>query len=207
MIGAIVAKGGDGAVKLGPGLPLEEIPAGPADEIEILGGAAGLLQAVWWRGRLAHHPGARTASRLADGESFSGEPGLHPPFAGEPGAWLHVPHPALERAGLVGARIAAAGLDLAEFAPGLGLLAGDDPAGDPWFEPYRVLARLPWREARIRRWLAAHDAGEVTVKTRGGAVDANRAQLRLRGKGARPFVLFGLRLGLKRVAWVADPVR
>ena len=188
VIGAILAKGGDGAVKLGPGLPLEEIPAGPGDEVEILGGPAGLLQAVWWRGRLAFQPGVRTASRLTDG----------------PGAWLHVPHPALERAGLVGARIAAAGLALAQFTPGLGLLTGPEPAGDPWFGSYRILARMPWREARIRHWLAAHDAGQVTVRTRGGAVDANRAQLRLRGDGSRHLVLFGLRLGVKRVALITE---
>jgi len=65
---------------------------------------------------------------------------------------------------------------------------------------------MPWRVKRIRKWLDEHDAGTVVVKTRGGAVDANRAARDLRGAGATRFVVFALRIGRRKIGVITSGV-
>ncbi len=189
------------AWKLGPGAPLTEIPGVSEREIEIVGDRQGLLQCVVWSGPLARAPGQRTATRLRNGEplTFTAAPGAESPDpANGVGEYLLVPDAALERAGLVAARVGARGF--AELAPGLGLLTGDRAIDDPWFESHHVLATMSWRERRIGAWLDQHGGGEVVVRTRGRAVDVDRAGRALRRGGDRRFVVFGLRLGKRVIA-------
>ena len=91
----------------------------------------------------------------------------------------------------------------AELAAGLGILTCQTPLDDPWFERHEILAELPWREQKIREWLEEHDGGIVTVRTRDRAVSTDAVQMALRGTGATPFTLFGLRLGRRIVCFVA----
>jgi len=186
-----------GACKLGPGIPLP-LPGRPdGSEIEFLQEGGRLVQAVLWTGALACHPDRRTATLLPEGLSISGAPEALPGDGGMPveGDWLLEPRPALERAGLVPRALESVSGDPRELAPGLGLLHGAEPSSSPWFTDWRVAATLPLREKAIRAWLREHDAGEVVVRTRGGAVEVDRWSRRLRGTGTCSWVVFGLRLG------------
>jgi hypothetical protein len=204
---ALLERSRGAGCKLGPGipLPLPDRPAG--SELEFLQEGNRLVQAVLWTGDLAEHPDHRTATLLPSGETISGVPVDSPLGDDLPaeGDWLLEPAPALERAGLVGAVLETVGGAPCELAPGLGLLHGAEAAGSPWFDDWRIEAVLPLRERPIKAWLRSHDAGEVVVRTRGGAIEVDRWTRLLRGDGANPFVVFGLRLGMTTRAIVTQP--
>ncbi|MCA8959158.1 MAG: hypothetical protein KDC38_01545 [Planctomycetes bacterium] len=187
-----------GSIKLGPGVDLDDVPETDQGELEWIEDAGELVQCVWWTGELARDRGRRRATMLPSGESIVGEPRAVAVIGdGRFDAWLYVPRPAIERARLV--HTVADPLALREVIGGLGLLTGPEHHESAWWTSYRVLEVLPWREGRIAQWLRAHDAGEVVVKSRGRAIDANRAARALRGSGATPYTVFGLRSGAKRI--------
>jgi hypothetical protein len=189
----------DGAIKLGPGVDFDALPPGEDREVEIINERGTLVQAILWCGRLALHAGARTATRLPESLSCTGVPRPWPrPPVGGFGRFLVLVDPAVERAGLAG--VVCRTLPVDEVHPGLGVLTSDEPVDDPWLTMFEVLARMPWRIERIGAWLEANGAGVVEVKTRGGAIDPDDVQRRVRGSGAASFTLFGLRLDRKLVA-------
>ncbi len=192
-----------GAIKLGPGVDRADVRAALGDEpfeIEYVSEHGRLTQAVVWLGALRGGHAA-TAAALRENASLvlSGEPG-EPPM-GKVGAWLVDPDPAFERAGLLRAACAHAGLRA--FCPGLGVLTGDAPPRDaPFFPAFQIVERTAWNARRVRETLRALGAGVVEVKTRGGVVDTDRAQAELRGEGRVPFAVFVLRLGRAVEAFV-----
>lgn len=192
--------GRDAAVKLGPGAPLGELDLDGC-EVEVIGEPHGLVQTVVWSGRLAHHAGQRTATALPTGRTFSAMPSplRHSDVTG---AALYVAHPAIERAELTAA--CTAGSELGELHPGLGILTGP-LLEHPWLTSYEVIEEMPWREARVREALRAHDAGVVTVRTRDRAVNPDLAARRLRGDGSVPLDLFVLRCGTAIRAFITRP--
>ncbi len=201
VIDDLLAHSPDGAIKLGPGVAFDSLPDLARREVEIIAEGRSLVQAVLWCGRLALHPGSRTATRLPEGISFTGDPSRRVRAAsGAFGRYLFVLDPAVERAGLGGA--ACSSLPLEEAYPGLGILTGDEPVESPWLERFRIAVRLPWRVKTVKTWLDDHGAGLVTVRTRGHAIDAERAQRDLRGSGTERFTVFGLRLGRPVVALI-----
>ncbi len=196
----------DGAVKLGPGVDLDALPAGPDREIEIIAENGTLVQAVLWCGRLAPGGGRRTATALPEGRSVTATPAPFACTAGDGFAdHLLLIDPAVERAGLTGA--VCRDLPVREAYPGLGILTADTPVASPWLTTYDVLAQLPWRTRRVAQWLAAHDGGAVTVRTRDRAVDCDALQVQLRGAGSRSHTVFGLRLGRRVVAVITRAAR
>ncbi len=192
----VARKAKGAAIKLGPGVELDALPFPKDTELEMLADSRGLLQAVLWTGDLAHSRGQRRASDLRTEQSFVGTTEEDAPFVDAPMRFIHVPHPAIDRLRLTGS--CSAGTAMAEFCPGLGYLTSDAPSDSAWFRDFEVHAAMPWRIPKLRNWLSAHDAGTIIVKTRGAAVFPERAQKELRGKGARSFTVFGLRLG-KRI--------
>jgi len=200
----------DGAIKLGPGVDLEALPTEGSGgrEVEVINEGGTLVQAVLWCGRLALHPGKRTATRLPEGLSFTAKPQAMP--LAESAArqafeqFLYVADPAIERADLLGALCR--DLPVREAHPGLGILTSAEHVENPWLSAFEVLAQLPWRPRKIKEWLSAHDGGIVEVKTRGKAVDTDFAQHDLRGAGRQPYTIFALRLGRKIMAIITRPV-
>lgn len=194
----------DGAIKLGPGVDLDtliDIAPTHTTEVEIINENGTLVQAVLWCGKLAERPGERTATRLdATGATrYSGVPSPIPQSASAAfTGYLLVPDPAIERAGLVGTLAAKLGIQ-SPFPP-LGLLCADAPVDSPWFATFEVFGEMPWRIPAIRTWLKANDGGIVEVKTRGGAVETDKAQRELRGSGNTTYTVFGLRMGRSRRA-------
>jgi hypothetical protein len=199
-IQGLIDQGRDGAVKLSPGVDLENLPAG---EIEIIAQPSGLVQAVLWTGQLSRDERLRTATRLPAGISYSGVPDQIMPCA-EPGSYLLAVDPAVERAGLIGALCRH--LNLPAIHPSLGLLTADTLPDTPWLTPYVCLDAMPWHEKKVRAWLDAHDGGEVIVKTRDKTVNPDIISRRLRGKGACTYILFVLRMDRKVRVWITQKV-
>lgn len=187
----------DGAIKLGPGVEMESLPAG---EVEVINRGGSLVQAVLWTGRLAR--ASRSATLLEKNITLSGAVIPIPIPTAEPDRYVMAVDAAVERAGLIGRLCQELGLPAVH--PALGLLTGSKPAASPWVTNFQLLARLPWHDPpkKARQWLAAHGAGIVEVKTRGKAADADFAARLLRGKGEERYTVFIHRLGRKVEAWI-----
>ena len=186
------------AVKLSPAIDLAELAGAlPPGEVEFISEAGRLVQAVLWTGGLLPPASpARRATLLAAGQihTLAGDPGE--PAWSEPQRLLFTVDPAVERARLMHH------LDLPAIHPQLGLLTADADPRSPWLTGFELIEQLPWREKRVAAALRARGAGVVEVKTRGGAVDPDRAQRRLRGQGKTPFTVFVLRWDRQVVALV-----
>ena len=190
----------DCAIKLGPGIDRDH-PLTQRGELAFVSLHGRLVQAVLWTGRYASSP--RSSVLLPTGESLIGQPGQPPTRT--LGANLYEPDPAAERAELL--HLLCDRLDLGELHPGLGLLTGDVATGSPWVTGFGVLASMPWKERRLREALRSLDAGPVEIKTRGGVVDPDPLQRRLRGRGSQPLTVFILRLGSSLHAIVTSRLR
>ena len=186
-----------GAIKLGPGVDLAALPPG---EVEFISRGGQLVQAVLWTGTMARR--TRTATRVPGGHELTGQPG-EPPI-GPAGRYLFTVDPAVERAELLGELCDR--LNLTAIHPSLGLLTADHVVDSPWLTPFQLIESMPWREGRVRGWLGAHGAGIVEVKTRGGAVNPDVVQRRLRGDGQQAFTVFILRHGRPIRVWITRRV-
>ena len=197
-----LCEGRTGAVKLPPGIDRGnarsgDTPEPPPGEIEYISERGKMTQAVLWTGDLAESGVSATALRPDRGPArLAGEPGMDHecPWADvESAAWVHTSDPCVERAGLLPALCARAGLALAH--PGTGLLCAGERAEDEFLNAFRVRAVMPWRREKVRDWLREHDGGLVEIKTRGKAADTDKEQKALRWKGETAYTVFVLRFG------------
>lgn len=199
----LMARADSVAIKLGPGAAFEElIPRGDS-EIELISECGTLVQAVLWIGRLALHSGLRSATMLPAGDTFTGEADA-PIRTDAIGSYVYTVDPSIERADLLGAFIEQ--YELSAVHPKVGLLTGDGLVRDPWLTPFGVQSVLPWRQPKVQQWLRAHGAGIVEVKTRGGIVNPDELQRKLRGDGDAPFTVFVLRMDRKAFAIICQRV-
>ncbi|RMH30463.1 MAG: class I SAM-dependent methyltransferase [Planctomycetota bacterium] len=187
------------AVKLNPGVKPEILPSG---ELEIISESGSLMQAVLWSVPAGH--GSRRATLLAgDGSTHTISADPDRPDDSTPiGDYIHTMDPALERADLVGALLRT--LDAGIVFPGTGLLTASRPIRSAWLTPFRVLDVLPWNRRSVRARLRCLRAGIVTVKTRGGLLDADRLSRELRGDGPADLVLFVLPIDGRLRAIITD---
>ncbi len=210
-----------GAVKLGPGVDLAEVERElPGAFVEVCSENGRLVQAVAWVRGVYTGATVRRATLLlgsADGpmetwrsHTISGTAdaaaGGLPLHAAEfrSGRYIYEPDDSVERAGLLGTLCAKL------LAPMLhtrvGLLTSDVLIRSPWVSGFEVLEVMAFNERRVKAVLESHCAGIVEVKTRGGVVETDALQGRLRGKGDVPMVVFVLRLGREVRAIVAKRV-
>jgi SAM-dependent methyltransferase len=197
-------------VKLGPGveIPADQAPAGA--ELAVLSRGGRLTQAVLTTGSLARHEGRRLAVLLQQGIEIAGVP-TWSPGRGDPAwapcdAWhryIAEPDASLERTGLLPVAACAEGLH--ERAAGLGLCTRPEPPSAPssWFRWFECVESGPARIDHLTRRLTALNAGEVDVKVRGGAADADTWARALRGNGTDSLVVFVHRLGQGAEAVIA----
>ena len=164
-----------GLVKLGPGIPFEDVPDIEGAELEFVSLGGRLSQSHLWLGTLATAPGHRRATMLPLGLTEAGPPD-YSDLRHDAGfdSVLCVPDPALERSGLHGSVSRRFGLQ--EPVAGLGLFTGDAPPSSPWFTSFHVEATMPWRADRVAHWLRQHDTGHVEIKTRDRAADPDQLQ-------------------------------
>ncbi|MDE0960621.1 MAG: hypothetical protein OSB09_07555 [Planctomycetota bacterium] len=185
----------DLALKCGPGVDIDQLPAG---EVEFIQESGDLVEATLWRGSFDGGV-RRRATLLPSGESISGDQEVLDIYPDSNPAWIHEPVSVIERAGLVAQLYSRHAIG--ELYPGLGWLAGPQRIDSPWLKSYEVVERMPWREEKVRRWLRSKGEGISVVKTRG--VSENPAQLarKFRGRGGH-LILALLRHGKKQVAWI-----
>lgn len=210
----LIASSAGAMVKLAPGIDVAQVCAALGEGVdsgtgkrpeESLGGRAvfvsergRLVQALWLTGAL--RPEAERTAVMIDGRGdarvLTGDadrPEALPLSGAE--RFVFTVDPSVERAAVLGC----VGLPL--LHPQLGLftagalaerdaLPGDVAAMLTGFE---LLAELPYREAKVKRWLRDHDGGVVEVKTRDRAVNPDALQGRLRGGGGTAYCVFVLR--------------
>ena len=195
-------------LKLSPGVDLDDLDdhwaraaLAPPPQVEFISESGRLVQALAWTGTLADAaPRAATVITPEATLTLAGVPAVadaafHPAdhdHADDPPArFLYAVDPAVERAGLL-AQLADE-LGAPALHPRLGLLMSDRRLDSPLFTAFDWLAVLPFRPRKLRRWLAAHDAGPVEIKTRDQAVDPDPLQRQLAGPGHTRLTLFVLR--------------
>jgi hypothetical protein len=211
-----LAAGFAGAVlKLPPAFdPTAPIPFdGPhAWQWTSLGGE--LKEVALWLGCLARGAaGVREATALERSgavHALSGVPAARAPLdddGARNAAFLVEPDPAAIRAGLIGNL--GAELGLAPVHAEIAYLGGRDApracAAAGLGRAFRVLAATALDAKRVRRMLAEHDVGAVTVKKRGHADSADRLAARLRGPGRRRGLLVVARLAASHHCWLVEP--
>lgn len=196
-----------GAMKLGPGVDMDEAAALGAGEIEVISENGRLTQAVAWFGSLARSAGGTRAATLLSDAGSTTLRGIHdatvPPVAPIAQFVLEIDD-SVERAGLLNTVCTTIGASMVH--PRLGLLTADRSIEHPMLTPFEVLEVLPWKAKRVKAALDALHAGIVEVKTRGGAVNPDQVQTDLRGKGYQLLTVFVLRFDRELRAIIARRV-
>jgi len=190
------------AIKVGPGVAIDDFATAERLELDYVSVGRVLVQAIAWSGDLTSNAGMTRSTILPSGQTLVGEPRIDAPvWSGErPGQWIYEADPSVERARLL-AQVAEAH-DLAEVHPGLGLLTGDHRIDDSSFRRFECLHAMPWKLKALRAWFRSNDAGVVTVKTRDRVVDPDMLARQLSFEGTTPYVVFIVRCGTMRIAWV-----
>jgi len=201
---SVIERVGSGAIKLNPGVNAYDLPVG---EVEILSEPNGLTQAVLWVGQLAGDSNRRATRLSVDGSacSISGEP-ERPEDACEIGGYVGTLDPCVERADLMGVLLDELGVRLVH--PGTGLITSEQSVEHAMVRWYRVLEVMAWNEKRVRAKLRELGVGVVEIRTRGGAVNPDEVQKKLRGRGDRDDLsVLVYRLGDRVVAIIAEGVQ
>jgi len=191
VVGRLIEQSSAAAVKLSPGIDLDELPW--RGEVQFISEHGRLVQAVLWTGAFARASRSATLIDAAGRHTISGD--ASEPTIGQALRYLYAIDPAVERAQLIGPL--AASCDAPAIHPRLGLLTSDRMIASPWLTGFELIERLPWRPKRVKAWLAGNDGGLVEVKTRGKACDPDTEQRNLRGGGTTTYTVFVLRFGTK----------
>ncbi|MDR0435180.1 MAG: class I SAM-dependent methyltransferase [Propionibacteriaceae bacterium] len=191
-------------VKLGPGFPLESIPAGV--EACWVSDQGDLVELSLWPGTgrraVALHTGAESCSlgsyvRSGAGSAYETAQRTQtclyaetpPPElpAAPPRGYLIEPDPAVIRSGLA----ALLGEGLTALSPGIAYLSSDEPVRTPLATCFEVCQRLPYREADMRAWVREHRVGIIEIKCRGVKLDpaSLRRKLRAQGPNSATFII------------------
>lgn len=198
-------RGRDLAVKCAPGIDFGQLgELGFRGEIEVCSLGGSVREACLWSAGLAS--AGRRATLLDRGEQITDIDPDDCPVA-PAGRWIVDPDGAVVRAGLV--RQYGSRHGLWQLDPDIAYLSGDElPEGVRGFE---VLAEIGFDEKRLRRELAARDAGTVEILVRGVDVDPDALRRRLKPRGAQRLSVVITRIGTgtasRAVAFICRPSR
>jgi SAM-dependent methyltransferase len=187
-------------VKLSPAVDLASIDASDA-EVEFISFGKDLREAVLWLGSL--RSAARRATVLPGPYSLTGEE----PSAADVrrlGDFLFEPDASVLRAGLV--RCLGRQIDAGQLDPTIGLLTSDVMQSTPFATTYRVLEAMPFSRKRLQSMLDQRQAGSVTIKKRGSAVDIEALTRSLKLKGTGDVTVLLTRAAGRRLILVLDRV-
>ena len=159
-------------------------------EVEFISVGRELKELVLWAGALGSTEGERPVrvSRPDVDFSWSAEPEEAPP-AGEIGAWIGDPDPALIRSGLLGTL--ARELEMRPVEPSIAYLTGDRRPDHPLVSPRRVIGVLNGKPKEVEKFLRGRGIGRVTAARRGHPISPEEflGRLRLDGGGDAAHVL------------------
>jgi hypothetical protein len=193
-------------VKLSPAVDLDklcEIYPQP-DEIEVISLKGEAKETVFWYGCLASGV-ERRATALPAEESYAGAAQAQAE-AGELGAFVFDPDPALVHAGLLGAFAAEHGLHVLD--PEIAYLSGEEAVETPFLDAFRVLAVEALDPRKMRKVLREHEVGSLQIRKRGIAERPQTLEQRLLPKrlGDRHLTLLAARIGDRHLGILAEPV-
>jgi hypothetical protein len=212
---ALAARFAGACLKLPPAFePDESVAAARAGLWQWVSLAGELKELALWTGALAGAAGggreALILERSGRSHAFRGRAGARvvaPPLedaAARAPAYLGDPDPALVCSGLLGAFAELHGARPLHARSAY--LACGEPVLSPFAKFFRVLGDAPLDRKQVRRLLAAHDVGTVTVKKRGHPDPADMLARRLRGTGRRHGLLIVARLERRHHAYLVTPL-
>jgi hypothetical protein len=203
--------GGDAAIKLAPAAVLPDTWEQTA-ELQWISRRRECRQLVGWFGRLAQHPGKRTASVLTTsiGEAPAtevrtviGEADVEIPVA-PIGRYLFEPDAAVLAAHLSGAL--AAEHDLAAVSTSFGYLTGDHPITDDALVGFEVWEVLPYHVGRVKELLRQRNIGRLEVKKRDVPLDPDQVRRQVRVPGDQSATLLLTQVQGKTTAILAERI-
>lgn len=121
------------------------------------------------------------------------------------GRFLLEPDGAVIRAGLVAEVAEPHGLRLLDES--IAYLTGDSWVDSPFLAAYAVVEALPFSLKRLRAALRARDAGPLTVKKRGTAVEPETLRRQLKLTGSQPATVVLTRVAGAQTALLVEPLR
>ncbi|GAA0983061.1 class I SAM-dependent methyltransferase [Nocardiopsis tropica] len=189
-------------LKAAPGIPHEALPEDASAEWISVDGE--LKETALWFGALAEGTGARRrATVLHEREGLLAREGAAAHLDADPGAgpapvaparrYLYDPDPAVVRSHLVAE--AAARVDGALLDERIAYFTADTAAMSPLWRVLEVVEMLPFSLKRLRSAVRALDAGTVTIKKRGSAVDTEKLRRDLRASGPGSVTVVLTRIG------------
>jgi SAM-dependent methyltransferase len=187
-------------VKVAPGIDYDLLSADL--EVEVVSLAGEVKEAVLWAGD-ARSGARRTATLLPSGDVLTDEPG-DAPHVRPPGQFLLEPDGAVIRAHLVAqlaSRVNGWLLD-----PTIAYIAADAVVPTPFGRWYAVREAMPFGLKPLRAALRAYDAGPLTVKKRGTAVEPEMLRKQLRLTGSRAVTVVLTRAAGRQIAMVVQPL-
>ncbi|MDL4821612.1 class I SAM-dependent methyltransferase [Actinomadura opuntiae] len=197
-------------VKVAPGIPHEAVPKGA--EAEWVSVAGDVKEAALWLGGLAGEVGRRATLLPSGGDACTLTPaGLGDPDVRPWGRYLYEPDGAVIRAHLVAEVADLVGGGLAD--PHIAYVTSDELRPTPFASAYEIEDVLPFSVKRLKAELRRREAGVLTVKKRGSAVDVDRLRRdlgfggRRGGYGGAEATVVVTRVGRDPVALLARPVR
>ena len=191
-------------VKLGPGIDRALIPDGW--EAQWVSVDHDVVEVGVWSGALARDGvrraalvvGAHGSAELtADADSADVE-------VGPLGDYLLEPDGAVIRARLIGDL--ARQIGARSISPGIAYLTGDESVSTPFASCFRIVARLPFDERRLKKELAARRIGTLEIKKRGADVDPAALRRRLALRGAESATLVITRVDGRHTALICERV-
>ncbi|NKZ07128.1 class I SAM-dependent methyltransferase [Actinomadura latina] len=198
-------------VKVAPGIPHEAVPDDA--EAEWVSVHGDVKEAALWLGSLAGDVGRRATLLKSDTdpEVWTLTPqGLDVPDVRAWGRYLYEPDGAVIRAHLVGEVAELVGGGLAD--PHIAYITSDRLCPTPFASAYEIEDVLPFSVKRLRSELRRREAGVLTVKKRGSAVDVDRLRRdlgfggRRARRGGAELTLVVTRVGRDPVALLTRPV-
>ena len=210
-VATVLAEGAEAAcLKAAPGIPHEVLPAGATAEWISVDGE--LKETALWFGALAGDgtgggaPASgvrRRATVLHEREGLlaregavahlDADPDLGPAPVAPARRYLYDPDPAVVRSHLVAE--AAARVEGALLDERIAYFTADTAAVSPLWRVLEVVEVLPFSLKRLRSAVRALDAGTVTIKKRGSAVDTEKLRRDLRASGPASVTVVLTRIG------------
>ncbi|MBM7051178.1 class I SAM-dependent methyltransferase [Rothia sp. ZJ1223] len=169
----LAARGIPMGVKMGPGIPHDQIPA--ECEAQWVTHAGSLVEVILWFNALARPEVGRAATALSDnpvtprvlGEIVAHHdeaPADEVPLA-PVGDFIYEPDAAVIRAGLVAPLAKALGAHLID--PNIAYLTTHHEVESPLVTGYRVRRTLPLHEKHLKKWVKEEGITTLTIKKRG----------------------------------------
>jgi hypothetical protein len=202
-IETLLARCGNGAVKLAPATKLDDDVVGRCER-EWIESRGECRQQVAWFGELARDAGkcAATAIDVADGPAtLVGIPGGAAAAAESVGRFVYEPCAAVRAAHLTGALCNHTGL--AGLGGGAAYLTGEERIAHPLLAGFEVVQSLPFDRRRLKEALRTAGVGPLEVKKRGVDIQPDRWQRELTREEGEPGVVLVTPIGTKTTAIVA----